>query len=119
MSSKPARILVLKKIRYLYKLNEADVKKAAQKIQKAQTFQELHDIMVAYANLGDYKSPNAPEVPRRCPSPRAPVEFDYHDLLPSISNDWDPFDKDQDAFNGVDAAKRLLLSSSLNSSKLG
>lgn len=95
----------------MFKLNESDVKKAAQKIQNAQTFQELHDIMVAYVNLGDYKSPNAPAVP---PS----SEFDYHDLLSSITDDWDPFDKifaegfkenwDKDAFNGVDDAKRLL-----------
>lgn len=82
MNSRLGHILVLKKIRYLYKLNEIDVKTAAKKIQKVQTFQELHDIMVAYANLGDYKSQNLPaENPRRCPTPRAP---DYEE--------WDPFE---------------------------
>lgn len=35
-------------------MNEIDIRKAAKKIQSAQTFQELHDIMVAYANSGDY-----------------------------------------------------------------
>lgn len=53
-------------------MNETDIKKAAKKIQNVQTFQELHDIMVAYANLGDYKSQNLPR------SPRAP---DYHDPM--------------------------------------
>lgn len=54
-------------------MNKNDLKKAAKKIQNANTFQELHDIMVAYVNLDDYKSQNIPaEIAntRRCPSPR-------------------------------------------------
>lgn len=68
-------------------MNEIDVKKAAKKIQLVQTFQELHDIMVAYVNLDDYKSQNASPVPRRCPSPRAPVDYQDYPTITKLHFD--------------------------------
>lgn len=47
-------------------MNETDVRRAAKKIQSAQTFQELHEIIMAYAKLYEYKQtpsavPNPPD----------------------------------------------------------
>jgi len=52
-------------------VNETDLRRAAKKIQSAQTFRELHEIIMAYAKLYDFKEPGVdPNAPAFLKPPR-------------------------------------------------